>query len=235
MLASHPIQQLIHFFLEGISNGFRLGFNHTQSTLKSAGRNLSAAIAHPDTVIEYLQHEISLKRVAGPFSRRLLPNAHVSRFGVIPKSHQINRWRSILDLSFPKSKSVNDGIPKDLCSLHYITVDDAIRQIIASGKGALLAKADIKSAFRLLPLHPTDRHLLGMLWNDELYIDTCLPFGLRSAPKLFNILADFLAWILQHQGVSPIFHYLDDFLIISLPASNTCQQHLNHFSKLVIH
>ena len=70
-----------------------------------------------------------------------------------------------------------------------------------------------------------------MLWNDELYIDTCLPFGLRSAPKLFNILADFLAWILQHQEVSPIFHYLDDYLIISPPASNTCLQHLNHFKQ----
>ena len=151
MLASHPNQQLVHFFLEGISNGFRLGFNHGQFTLKSTGRNLPAAIGHPDIVIEYLQHEISLKRVAGPFSRSLLPNVHVSRFRVIPKNHQINRWRLILDLSFPKGKSVNDGIPKDLCSLHYITVDDAICQIIALGRGALLAKADIKSAIRAPP------------------------------------------------------------------------------------
>ena len=83
-------------------------------------------MAHPDIVIEYLQHEIYLKRAAGPFPRTLLPDVHVSRFGVIPKSHQINSWRLILDLSFPKGKSVNDGIPKDLCSLHYITVDNAI-------------------------------------------------------------------------------------------------------------
>ena len=45
MLASHSNQQLVHFFLDGISNGFRLGFNHTQSTLKSAGKNLPAAMA----------------------------------------------------------------------------------------------------------------------------------------------------------------------------------------------
>ena len=89
----------------------------------------------------------------------------------------------------PKGKSVNDGIPKDLCTLHYITVDDAIRYwryIIALGKRALQAKADIKSAFRLLPVHPADRHLLGMLWNDVMFIDTCLAFGLRSAQKLLN-------------------------------------------------
>ena len=131
----------------------------------------------------------------------------------------------------PVIPKINDGIPKDLCSLHYINVDNVIRQIIALGRGALLAKADIKSAFRLLPVHPADRHLLGMLWNDELYIDTCLLFWVRSAPKLFNILADFLAWILQHQGVFPIFHYLDDFLIITPPVFNTCLQHLNHFKQ----
>ena len=30
------------------------------------------------------------------------------------------------------------------------------------GKRTMLAKVDIKSAFRLLPVHPVDRHLLGM-------------------------------------------------------------------------
>ena len=80
------------------------------------------------------------------------------------------------------------------------------------GKGTLLAKVDIKSAFRLLPVHPADRYPLGMQWKDKLFVDICLPFGLRSAPKLFNTLANLLAWILQQQGVSPLLHYLDDFL-----------------------
>ena len=31
-----------------------------------------------------------------------------------------------------------------------------------------------------------------MRWNKQLYTDTCLPFGLQSAPKLFNILADLI-------------------------------------------
>ena len=94
-------------------------------------------------------------------------------------------------------------------------------------KGALLSKVDIKSAFRLLPVHPADRYLLGMQWKDQLFIDTCLPFGLISIPKLFNILADLLAWILQQQGVAPLLHYLDDFFFIGPPSSNTCLQHLN--------
>ena len=66
-----------------------------------------------------------------------------------------------------------------------------------------------------------------MQWKDGIYIDTYLPFGLRSALKLFNILAEFMAWIMKQQGISPLLHYLDDFLILGPPTSNVCQQQLD--------
>ena len=94
------------------------------------------------------------------------------------------------------------------------------------GQGNLLAKIDIKSAFRLLPVHPADRHLLAMHWDHNLYIDTCLLFGLQAAPKLFNILADLLSWILTRQGIAPVLHYLDDFLTLGPPGSPTCARNL---------
>ena len=121
---------------------------------------------------------------------------------------------------------MNDGIPKNLCSLTYITVDSAIQCIQQLGQGTLLAKIDVKSAFWLLPVHSSDRHLLAMDWDHSLYIDTCLPFGLRLAPKLFNVLADLLSWILTQKGISPVFHYLDDFLILGPPGSSTCANNL---------
>ena len=42
------------------------------------------------------------------------------------------------------------------------------------------------------------------------YIDTVLPFGLRSAPKVFNAVVDALEWIMRKQGIVHILHYLDD-------------------------
>ena len=69
--------------------------------------------------------------------------------------------------------------------------------------------------------------MLGMQWNGGVYVDTCLPFGLRSAPKLFNILADLLAWIAKSNNVSFLIHYLDDFLTMGPPASLTCQYNLD--------
>ena len=59
-------------------------------------------------------------------------------------------------------------------------------------------------------MHPDDRPLLGMRWRDKVYIDSALPFGLRSAPKFFNAMADALQWIFEQWGVSTVLHYLDD-------------------------
>ena len=51
--------------------------------------------------------------------------------------------------------------------------------------------------------------------------------SLRSAPKQFNILAEFMAWIMKQQGISHLLHYLDHFLILGPPTSNVCQQQLD--------
>ena len=212
MLQDHPNRDLVSFFMSGIMQGFRIRFNRIYHTLRSARKNLESAKERSEVVEEYLAAEISQNRVAGPFTRSSITDVDISRFGMIPKGYQSNKWRLIVDLSHPVGHSVNDGILR--CSLRYITVDTAISHIITFGPGTLLAKIDIKHAFRLLPLHPADRHVLAMHWNNNIYIDTCLPFGLRSTPTLFNILADLLSWIVEEKGVAPILHYLDDFLLL---------------------
>ena len=58
-----------------------------------------------------------------------------------------------------------------------------------------MAKVDIENNYRLVPVHPDYRHLLGMSWRNATYVDSALPFGLRP-PKVFNALADALHWIL---------------------------------------
>ena len=129
-------------------------------------------------------------------------------------------------MSHPKGRSVNDGIPKHLCTMTYITIDDAIKKINTLGPGTRLAKIDIKSAFRLIPVHPDDRHLLAMEWRGAVFIDNCLPFGLRSAPRLFNTAANLLEWILVHQGITFVLHYLDDFLTVGSAGTPECHQNL---------
>lgn len=224
-LQDHPDQRLKDYLLCGIRDGFRVGFNPSQP-LKSADKNMPSARLNPTPVTNYLQIEQQAGRVLGPFQQSQAPDIHISSFGVIPKKHQPGKWRLILDLSHPPNQSVNDGIAKELASLRYASVDDAARIVTQMGPGTLLAKIDIAHAFRNVPVHPGDRRLLGMQWENQIYIDTALPFGLRSAPKIFSAISDTLEWILFRQGMSSCLHYLDDFLTMGAPNSEECERNL---------
>ena len=59
---------------------------------------------------------------------------------------------------------------------------------------------------------------LGIQWQDKLHVDAALPFGLRSAPKIFTALADAVEWIAQ------------DSIPVALPAWTT-----SSLVELVIH
>ena len=148
----------------------------------------------------------------------VMPLVHVSPMGLVPKNHS-DKWRLIVDLSSPHDQSVNNGISANLCSLRYASVDNAVEIITSLGRSSLLAKFDQSNAYRILPVHPDDQPLLGVTWQGNVYMDRSLPFGLRSAPKIFNAVADFLAWILFCNGIQFVLHYLDDFLVIAPPGS----------------
>ena len=225
-LAGHPDQQAVAFVLQGLTHGFRLGFQSTR-TLKSAKRNKSSAFQNPKVIDDYLAHEVSRCRVAGPFPSIPLRNLQISSFGVIPKKGQPGKWRLIVDLSSPGGYSVNDGISADAFSMHYIKLDQIIRMVAKHGRGAMMAKFDVEAAYRNVAVHPEDRYLLGMKWRGQFFVDLALPFGLRSAPYIFNSIADMVEWIIINRyNVADLMHYLDDFLTAGPACSNQCANNL---------
>ena len=149
------------FVVEGIKEGFRVGYNGSPANCKKAPKNMRSAKEQRMVIDAYLANECAEGRILGPFDERALPQLHVSRLGVVPK-HTPGSWRLIVDLSSPEGLSVNDGISRELCSLSYVSVGSAAKVVAQLGRGALLAKIDIKSAYRMLPVHPDDRWLLGM-------------------------------------------------------------------------
>lgn len=82
------------------------------------------------------------------------------------------------------------------------------------GVGTLMAKIDIKSAYRMIPVHPADRPLLGWKWEGQVFVDSALPFGLCSAPKIFTAVADVIEWCFRQAGVQYVDHYLDDYIVL---------------------
>ena len=83
-----------------------------------------------------------------------------------------------MNLSSPEGYSVNDGICPDLTSVVYASVDNAVEIICRLGPGTELVKIDLKDAYRVIPVHPQDHHLLGTQWCGDTFVDRSLPFGL---------------------------------------------------------
>ena len=217
-LRLHPDADFAAYILNGLQHGFHIGVCRP-ANLQSSKTNIQSARQNPQI--------IEADYILGPYPPHSFADLHINRFGAIPKKHQPGRWCLITDLSFPDGSSVNDAVDPALCMLEYITVDRVAEAAMQLDNASLLAKIDIKSAYRLIPVHHSDRAMLGMQWNGNLYVDCMLPFGLRSAPKIFNAVADALEWCIAQKGVHHIFHYLDDFLVMGPPNSSDCQENLH--------
>ena len=68
--------------------------------------------------------------------------------------------------------------------------------------------------------------MLGIKWRGNTYVDHASPFGLRSAPKIFNAIANFIARVLACQGVTYQLLYLDDYLFLGAPNSQQGREFL---------
>ena len=222
-LRCHPDREYVEFVVDGIHHGFWISYNHSAHSCISAPRNMVSAGQHPQPIQQYLEKEWEAGRIIGPLvADSLKVGIYISHFGVIPKPHQPDKRRLITDLSYPEGSSVNDGIDPCLCSVSYASVDDAVRAVIRLGRGTMLAKFDLESAYHMVPVHPQDCLLVGLRWQGATYVDGVLPFGLRSAPKLFTVVADALLRIMGQHGVRKGIHYIDDFLILGPADSDVC-------------
>ena len=186
-------------------------------------RTHRGALAYPDSVSQYLTNEVQLGRVAGPFRSAPFDDGFViSPLNTVEKRDSSER-HVIVDLSWPSGSSVNDGILSDSfldvpIDLHYPTIDCIADAVVATGRGCLLYKRDLKKAYRQFPVDPHDYHLLGYLWQDEFYFDTVLTMGLRSVAMACQCATTAVSWLCYQRGQS-VFNYLDDFIGVAPPST----------------
>ena len=222
-LKHHPDQQYTASLLHDLQWGCNIGY--TGPRFARITPNLKSAHLHPEAISAALAKEVSNCHTAGHFLSPPIPNLQCSPLGVVPKKD--GSWCIIMDPSSPHGSSFNDFIPKDDYTLHYASFDEALTLVARYGQKALMAKLDIKHAFRLCPACLEDRELLGIHWRGKFYIDLRLPFGLRSSPYLFNRLADAFEWLLKNN-----YHiYLDDYFTVGPANSSVCA----HNVKTILH
>jgi len=99
-------------------------------------------------------------------------------------------------------------------SIYYNSFTSMVAVLKESGRGSLLAKLDLKDAYRYIPVHSMDWNLLGFHWMGNFYYPVVLMFGGKSAPYIFNPFMEALHWIIQRHILAWMQHYLNDFLPI---------------------
>ena len=76
---------------------------------------------------------------------------------------------------------------------------------------------DIESAFRIIPIHPSDYWLLGMKFQDKIYFDKRLQMGASISCSTFEELSRAIQWVLVTSAAtdSDWSHIIDDSIAIA--------------------
>ena len=78
-LHSHPGKNLADYVIQGIRDGFRVGFDYAYHRTKRTSSNRKSALECATVVQEYLEKECAEGRVLGPFNMDQFPLSQTSR------------------------------------------------------------------------------------------------------------------------------------------------------------
>ena len=193
-------------------NGIKFGFDILEGKCPEFAANMSNYRSATETCRSKVEAQIRVELAQNNYRMVHNPPKVVSSLGAIPKTN--GKIRIIHDLS--RQRGGVDNFVED-SSVSYLTVDFATSHMRA---GCYLAKVDLKSAYRSIPIHSKNYPYMGLSWifsnsDKKCYmIDTKLPFGSKKACKIFTAISNAIARILKKKGVL-IINYLDDLLIIA--------------------
>lgn len=186
-LERYPNSSTARQLREGFCFGLKI-----PSLAQLSNQNLASAYAKPDIVLAKMSAEVALGRISGPFCSPPVENLRVSPLGLVPKN-ELCKFCFIHHLPYPEGSSVNDGVKRRLFGLVYCTsFDEVVKWVRRCGEGSLMAKMDIESAFRLLPVHPDSFWLLCIYWQGQYFVDCCLHMGCSISCAYFEMFSTFL-------------------------------------------
>ena len=215
------------FILSGIREGFRLttaGSDFQQAEVANYGSTRDPILA--PLVHKQIQTEVDNRYII----TQQCPTI-ISALGAIPKNN--NKVMLIHDCSRPEGYSLNSYALID--QVRFQSVREAAAHI---HPGAYMAKVDLESAYRSVPIHPDDYQSTGLQWtfaghsSSSWLFDTRLPFGAKCAPGIFHKISQSVRRMMIGRGFHSVFVYLYDWLIIA-DTQAECQRALNTLLTLL--
>ena len=167
----------------------------------------------------FLDTELAHGAIIGPFSSPpFSPWSQVSPMMTRDKKGSSDR-RVVVDLSFPKGRSVNSGIKKGCYQgepfvFTLPSMTDLSSNAVELGPGCFLWSADLARAYRQLRICPLSAPLLGLIFNNQYYLDTAPSFGCRISALACARTTSAVVWLMQQKGYT-VYCYLDDFVGIA--------------------
>ena len=180
----------------------------------STFRNHQSGVEFSAHIDAYIKVELEKKAILGPFEVPPVVPLHLSPLMTRPKKESELR-RVVVDLSWPRGLSINDGIPShqylgEPINLTLPTVDYMTQRVRDLGSGCLMYKLDLSRGYRQLRLDPLDWPLMSIQHQGQYYMDMCPPFGLRTAALMMERTTMAVSYIHGMYGflTRP---YIDDF------------------------
>ena len=177
--------------------GARIGYDGRRNSI-NIYPNLSTAQDDEEIVTEEIASELADNRLKHFTNLSCLPTYYrTSPLSLVDKSDGTKRRIHHLSSPPEEGSSISSGIPEHYGTLTYSNISEAVSGIQHFGKNSLVIKRDFEKAFRYISISPLDTPLLGFHWKNRYYAEQFLPFGLRTAPYIFNLFAEAFHWILK--------------------------------------
>ena len=192
----------VNYTSQSAPSGVAFNYNH---------RSASQCATHVDALIAT---DVRISALIGPFHKQPFATPLVcSPLQIVTKDNS-NSKRLVVDLSFPLTSSVNSGISNETfldqpINLHYPSVNTLAQYVRIKGRGCLMFKTDLKSAYKQIPIQPNDWHLCAISWKSSYYVYVREIFGLRSSAYACQRTISSIPYLMRKNSYL-VCSYLDD-------------------------
>ena len=210
LLANYDDNEIVDFLRFGWPSSYTAPTPPTTSNT-----NHPSAQAFSKDIDSFIHKELSKQALLGPFTDLpFLPWTQTSPIMTVPKPGSSKR-RVIIDLSFPKGESVNDGVAKNFfqgrdLSYSLPSAADLSQCLLFHGRSCFMWKADLERAYRQLRSDPLDYPLMGIRHNGSIYVDVCPSFGARGSSAAQQRVSRAVSHLMVKAG-HHCLAYMDDF------------------------